>query len=60
MASLAEYVRELIRERTNAGMQSARARGRAGGRPKKYKKEIISYAFNIILNAQKIFICRSD
>ncbi|WP_084694622.1 recombinase family protein [Chryseobacterium vrystaatense] len=42
MASLAEYERELIRERTNAGLQSARARGRLGGRPKGYKKETIS------------------
>jgi DNA invertase Pin-like site-specific DNA recombinase len=38
MASLAEYERELIRERINAGLQSARARGR----PKGYTKETIS------------------
>lgn len=31
-ASLAEFERELIRERTIAGLQSARARGRVGGR----------------------------
>lgn len=31
-ASLAEFERELIRERTMAGLQSARARGRVGGR----------------------------
>lgn len=42
MASLAEYERELIRERTNAGLQAARARGRTGGRPKGYTKETIS------------------
>lgn len=42
MASLSEYERELIRERTNAGLQSARARGRLGGRPKGYTKETIS------------------
>jgi DNA invertase Pin-like site-specific DNA recombinase len=42
VASLAEYERELIRERTNAGLQSARARGRLGGRPKGYTKETIS------------------
>lgn len=42
MASLAEYERELIRERTNAGLQSARARGRTGGRPKGYTKETVS------------------
>lgn len=42
MASLAEYERELIRERTNAGLQSARARGRTGGRPKGFAKETVS------------------
>jgi DNA invertase Pin-like site-specific DNA recombinase len=33
--ALAEFEREIIRERTNAGLQAARARGRNGGRPKK-------------------------
>lgn len=42
MASLAEYERELIRERTNAGLQSARARGRVGGRPKGFAKDTIA------------------
>jgi DNA invertase Pin-like site-specific DNA recombinase len=32
--SLAEFEREIIRERTQAGLQSARARGRTGGRRK--------------------------
>src|ERR671920_273625 len=32
--ALAEFEREIIRERTNAGLQSARARGKRGGRPK--------------------------
>jgi DNA invertase Pin-like site-specific DNA recombinase len=32
--SLAEFERELIRERTQAGLSAARARGRVGGRPK--------------------------
>ena len=31
-ASLAQFEREIIRERTNAGLKSARARGRFGGR----------------------------
>jgi DNA invertase Pin-like site-specific DNA recombinase len=31
-ASLAEFEREIIRERTNAGLTAARARGRVGGR----------------------------
>ena len=33
-AALAEFERELGRERTNAGLQAARARGRRGGRPR--------------------------
>lgn len=32
-AAIAEFEREIIRERTNAGLASARARGRKGGRP---------------------------
>jgi DNA invertase Pin-like site-specific DNA recombinase len=33
-ASLAEFERDVARERTNAGLTAARARGRLGGRPK--------------------------
>ena len=33
-ASLAEFERDLISERTKAGLQAARSRGRTGGRPK--------------------------
>ena len=36
--ALAEFEREIIRERTQAGLQSARARGRTGGRPKALSK----------------------
>ena len=34
-AALAEFERELIIERTKAGLKAARARGRMGGRPRK-------------------------
>lgn len=34
-AALAEFERELIVERTRAGLAAARARGRTGGRPRK-------------------------
>lgn len=34
-AALSEFEREMIKERTLAGMASARARGRKGGRPYK-------------------------
>ncbi len=32
--ALAEFERDIIRERTKAGLLAARARGRRGGRPK--------------------------
>ena len=37
--ALAEFERELIRERTRAGLAAARARGRQGGRPRKLDTE---------------------
>ena len=37
-ASLAEFERDLIRERTIASLKAARARGRCGGRPPSLKK----------------------
>lgn len=43
-ASLAEFERELIRERTMAGLASARARGRVGGRPRAMTKAKVRLA----------------
>lgn len=43
-ASLAEFERDIIRERTNAGLKAARARGRVGGRPKVMDSKKISMA----------------
>lgn len=40
-AALAEFERELIAERTKAGLNAARARGRKGGRPKKIDKALL-------------------
>ncbi len=37
MGALAEFERDLTRERTSAGLEAARARGRKGGRPKALK-----------------------
>ena len=37
-AAVAEFERNLIRERTKAGLNAARARGRLGGRPKALDK----------------------
>jgi DNA invertase Pin-like site-specific DNA recombinase len=38
-AALAEFERDIIRKRTNAGLAAARARGRKGGRPKGLSKK---------------------
>lgn len=43
-ASLAEFEREMISSRTKAGLASARARGRVGGRPSGLSKENFSKA----------------
>lgn len=43
-ASLAEFERDLIRERTQAGLTAARARGRKGGRPKGLPAKALSTA----------------
>jgi len=36
--ALAEFERNLIRERTLAGLKAAKARGRKGGRPRKLRR----------------------
>jgi DNA invertase Pin-like site-specific DNA recombinase len=43
-SSLAEYERELIKERTIAGIESAKARGRMGGRPRAMTPEQVDQA----------------
>jgi DNA invertase Pin-like site-specific DNA recombinase len=43
-ATLAEYERELIIERTHAGLKAARARGRMGGRPRKMTASVLRTA----------------
>ena len=42
--ALAEFERDIIRERTMAGLAAARARGRVGGRPKSLSDEKIRLA----------------
>ena len=44
MAALAEFERQLIRERTVAGLQAAAARGRRGGRPSALTEVQIEHA----------------
>src|SRR5271157_2784405 len=45
--ALAEFERNLIRERTRAGLDAARARGRKGGRPKKLSSEQRAVAIDL-------------
>jgi DNA invertase Pin-like site-specific DNA recombinase len=42
--ALAEFEREIIRERTRAGLAAARARGRLGGRPSSVSAEKLAAA----------------
>lgn len=50
--ALAEFERNLIRERTHAGLQAARARGRKGGRPKKLDRDKTDLAINLYTNKE--------
>lgn len=56
-AALAEFERNLIRERTRAGLLAARARGRAGGRKPKLSDTQIK-EINEMVAAQKLPIGR--
>ena len=48
MAALAEMERDLIRERTNAGLVAARARGRRGGRHPKLTQHQLAHARRLL------------
>ena len=55
-AALAEFERNVIRERTTAGLKAARARGRFGGRPSKLSaKELITV--RALLASNDIPVC---
>jgi DNA invertase Pin-like site-specific DNA recombinase len=53
-ASLAEYERDLIVERTYAGLRAARARGRFGGRPRKMDAATLKIAVAAMSNRESI------
>src|SRR3984957_376210 len=53
-ASLAEFERDIIRERTQAGLSAARARGRCGGRP----AGLSSHAESIACAAETLYLER--
>jgi DNA invertase Pin-like site-specific DNA recombinase len=48
-ASLAEFERDIIRERTKAGLAAARARGRLGGKKKGLTSEAIKKAETAVM-----------
>jgi DNA invertase Pin-like site-specific DNA recombinase len=65
-ASLAEFERDLIQERTRAGLDAARARGRKGGRPtalspvkRKQATRMITDGVPIVEVAQALGVSRS-
>lgn len=47
-AALAEFERDIIRERTNAGLAAARSRGKRGGRPKAMNAKKIKLAKTLL------------
>lgn len=51
-AALSEFERDIIRERTKAGLAAARARGRKGGRPKGLTKK----AQHTAIIAEKLYL----
>jgi DNA invertase Pin-like site-specific DNA recombinase len=59
--ALAEFERNLIKERTNAGLTAARARGRRGGRPTALTGRQLNIAQALYNNKQNSIaeICRT-
>jgi DNA invertase Pin-like site-specific DNA recombinase len=59
--ALAEFERNLIRERTQAGLTAARARGRRGGRPKTLAARQLSIAQSLYADSKTSIpeICRT-
>ncbi|GJD97657.1 recombinase family protein [Methylobacterium iners] len=51
-ATLAEFERDLIRERTRAGLAAARARGRRGGRPRSMTKAKLKTAMAMMADPE--------
>ena len=49
-AALAEFERSMIRERTRAGLDAARARGRVGGRPRSLSDKDLEMAKTLLAN----------
>lgn len=54
MAAISEFERDLIRERTSAGLNAAKARGRIGGRPRKMTAEKIKAAEKLLASGTPV------
>ena len=52
LASLAAFERDLIRERTLAGLQAARARGKVGGRPTSMTADKLAVARSMLADGR--------
>ena len=59
--ALAEFERNLIRERTFAGLAAARARGRTGGRPRKLNEKQVELACHLYADKKHLIndICQT-
>ena len=58
--ALAQYERSLIRERIRAGLESAKIRGKRGGRPRKIDAEKLNAILNSLKAGQsKASVCRA-
>ena len=59
--ALAEFERNLIKERTQAGLEAARARGKRGGRPKSLNTKKAAIALELYKNRKSttVEICKS-
>ena len=55
-AALAEFERELIIERTQAGLAAARARGRLGGRPRKMDVTTLQMAMSAMKDKKSVAV----
>jgi DNA invertase Pin-like site-specific DNA recombinase len=59
--ALAEFERDIIKERTQAGLNAARARGRKGGRPKALTPKTVQQAKTLYADRRHSIdeICRT-
>jgi len=54
MAAISEFERDLIRERTAAGLKAAKARGRVGGRPRKMTTDKVKAAERLLASGTPV------